>query len=136
LQGNQRFGDLAAHLRGEQPQQGPEPALAPTLLTTRTRPPPTGSSEWSKMTLPSGTGHSVTQRRPASTSVMVKAPPRLPRCLAQPETPGSNGPSSRDISLLTSQSGQRATSVHTFQTASGSASKVASHSNSYMPSLW
>src|SRR6266550_8696968 len=87
------------------------------------------------MTLPSGIGHSVTQDLPASTAVMVNEPPRLPRCLAQPRVPGSNGPSSRDISLLTSHSGQRATSVHTFQTASGSASNVASHSNTNMPAL-
>ena len=32
LQGGQRFGDLAAHLRGEQPEQGPEPALDPDPL--------------------------------------------------------------------------------------------------------
>src|SRR6266481_7939545 len=87
------------------------------------------------MTLPSGIGHSVTQRRPASTAVMVNEPPRLPRCLAQPCVPGSNAPSSCAISLLTSHSGQRATSVHAFQTASGSASNVASHSNKYMSVL-
>ena len=40
------------------------------------------------MTLPSGIGHSVTQRRPHSTSVMVNEPPRLPRCLAQPRVVG------------------------------------------------
>src|SRR5690348_15062575 len=64
---------------------------------------------------------------------MVKEPPRLPRCLAQPDTPGSNGPSSRAISLLTSHSGQRATSIHTAHTAAGQASSVASHSNRRMP---
>src|SRR6516165_10844374 len=111
---------------------GPAPPSTSALLTTRTRPPAAGSSTWSKTTLPNGTGHSLTQRRPASTAVMVKGPPRLPRCLAQPRAPGSNGPSSSAISLLTSHSGQRATSVHTFQTASGSASNVASHSNRCM----
>src|SRR2546429_2845721 len=114
---------------------GPHAPSTSTLLTTRTYPPATGSTRWSKMTLPSGIGHSVTQRLPASTSVMVNEPPRLPRCLAQPRVPGSNGPSSCAISLLTSHSGQRATSVHAFQTASGSASNVASHSNKYIPVL-
>ena len=110
----------------------PNPPCTSTLLTTRTRPVATGSITWSKTTLPMGTGHSLTQRRPSSTSVMVKEPPRLPRCFAQPETPGWNGPSSRAISLLTSHSGQRSTSVHTFQTSAGSAPNVASHSNRYI----
>src|SRR5580700_10849974 len=111
---------------------GPDPPCTSALFTSRTHPGPAGSSRWLKVTVPSGTGHSVTQRRPGSTTVTVKAPPRLPRCLAQPRAPGSNGPSSWATSLLTSHSGQRATSVHTFQTASGSASKTASYSNRYM----
>src|SRR6516162_635308 len=112
---------------------GAMPPSASTRLTTRTRPLATGSSSWSKTTLPNSNGHSLTQRRPASTAVMVKEPPRLPRCLAQPDTPGSNGPSSRAISLLTSHSGQRATSVHKAHTTADPASSVASHSNRYMP---
>src|SRR6516225_2646167 len=63
---------------------GPEPPYTSTLLTTRTYPSPTGSSVWSKTTVPPGTGHSLTQRRPSSTFVMMNEPPRLPRCLAQP----------------------------------------------------
>src|SRR5580693_3416998 len=111
---------------------GPDPPCTSALFTSRTHPGPASSSRWLKVTVPSGTGHSVTQRRPGSTTVTVKAPPRLPRCLAQPRVPGSNGPSSWATSLLTSHSGQPATSVHTFQTASGSASKTASYSNRCM----
>src|SRR6516165_11065506 len=111
---------------------GAMPPSASTLLTTRTPPVATGSSTWSKTTLPSSIGHSLTQRRPGSTTVIVKGPPRLPRCLAHPDTPRSNGPSSRAISLLASHSGQRATSVHTAHTAAGPACSAASHSNKYM----
>src|SRR5690242_495416 len=111
---------------------GAIPPSASTLLTTRTPPVATGSSTWSKTTLPSSIGHSLTQRRPGSTAVMTYVPPMLPRCLAHPDTPGSNGPSSRAISLLTSHSGQRATSVHTAHTAAGPACSAASHSNRYM----
>src|SRR5262249_54250292 len=112
--------------------RGVIPPSTSTFLTTRTRPLATGSSTWSKTTLPNSSGHSLTHRRPASTAVMVKEPPRLPRCLAQPDTPASNGPSSRAISLLASHSGQRATSVQTAHTAAGPASSVASHSNRCM----
>src|SRR5215831_18932824 len=111
---------------------GAMPPSASTLLTTRTPPVATGSSTWSKTTLPSSIGHSLTQRRPGSTAVTMNGPPRLPRCFSHPDTPGSNGPSSRAISLLTSHSGQRATSVHTAHTAAGPACSVASHSNRYM----
>src|SRR6266567_8868630 len=87
--------------------RGPIPPCTATFLTTRTHPPATGSSTWSKTTVPNGSGHSLTQRRGSSTAMMVKEPPRLPRFLAQPPAPGWNGPSSRAISLLTSHSGQR-----------------------------
>ena len=122
------LGVIPAHPGCEQPEQGPEPAFTSSPLDHPDTPVAQGFEPVAaKTTLPTGSGHSDTQLRPASTAVMVKEPPRLPRCLAQPQAPGSNGPSSREISLLTSHSGQRATSVHTFQTASGSASNVASH---------
>src|SRR5690242_14665085 len=111
---------------------GPVPPCTSALLITLTYPAAAGSSRCSKVIVPSGTGHVLTQRRPGSTAVMVKGPPRLPRCLAQPRAPGSNGPSSCAISLLTSHSGQLATSVHTCQTASGSAWSTASHPNKYI----
>ena len=61
-------------------------------------------------------------QRPARSRRPQPALPPDPR-------PDRDRPDSPAISLPTSHSGQRATSVHTFQTSAGSASNVASHSN-------
>ena len=109
-----------------------EPPSTCTLLATRTWPPGTGSTTWSKITRPSGSGLSLIQRRPGSTEVMANVPPSALCFLTQPEVPGWNSPSIWAISLLTSHSGQRATSVQIRQTVAASASNVTAHSNKNM----
>jgi hypothetical protein len=112
-------------------KSGLNPPSTSMFFVTRTWPPSAGSMRCSKITFPSGMGHSLTQRRSGSTSVIVNVPPRFPRCLAHPDAPVTKGPSSRAISLVKSHSGQPGTSVQTFHTAAGSAPNVASHWNEY-----
>src|SRR5260370_6482607 len=107
-------------------KRGPNPPYTSTLLVTLAHPPGCGSIRWSNTTLPRGNGHSLAQRRYGSTTVIVKGPPRVPPCLAQPDLPAADGPSRRAVSLLGAQRGQSDTSVQKRQTCSGSAPMGAS----------
>jgi len=113
------------HPGREQPEQGPEPAFHVSPLDH----PHTSLACWLKRVtedhLAEGQRAFGNPAPPASTAVMVKEPPRLPRCWPSRGYPAQTGRPAARASLLTSHSGQRATSVHIFQTASGSASNVA-----------